>query len=85
MPVESVYSLPEVMNAVKNTEWGRQRRVSFEYIMFKGINDSKRHIKELVRILHGLTSRVNLIRFHEIPGVPFKLPTPQQLNGSETN
>jgi len=72
MPVESVYSLHRVLDTVKNTEWGRQRRVSFEYIMFKGINDSKRHVNELVKILHGIPCRINLIRFHEIPGIPFK-------------
>lgn len=72
MPVENVYSLPNILEALKNTEWGRQRRVSFEYIMFKGINDSKKHVNQLVRILHGIPCRINLIRFHEIPAIPFK-------------
>ncbi|MCD4770356.1 MAG: 23S rRNA (adenine(2503)-C(2))-methyltransferase RlmN, partial [Bacteroidales bacterium] len=49
-------------------EWGHQRRISFEYIMFKGINDTDNHIKELLRLLNGIRCRINLIRFHPIPG-----------------
>jgi len=51
---------------------GRQRRVSFEYIMFKGVNDTPRHANELVRLLHGIKCRVNLIRFHAIPDTPLE-------------
>ena len=50
-------------------------RISFEYIMFEGVNDSPRHARELVRILHGIECRVNLIHFHRIPGTPLA-PTP---------
>lgn len=70
MPVESVYPLADVIKEIKSFEWGRQRRISFEYIMFKGLNDSDRHIKELSRLLNGLKCRVNLIRFHPIPDSP---------------
>jgi len=72
MPVENVYSLPEVISTIKNFDFGRQRRVSFEYIMFKGINDRPRHVKELARILNGIRCRINLIRFHPIPNTPLK-------------
>jgi 23S rRNA (adenine2503-C2)-methyltransferase len=46
--------------------------VSFEYIMFKDLNDTPRHVKELARILNGIRCRINLIRFHPIPGTPLK-------------
>ncbi|MCF8366766.1 MAG: 23S rRNA (adenine(2503)-C(2))-methyltransferase RlmN [Bacteroidales bacterium] len=72
MPVENVYSLPEVIQTIKNFDFGRQRRISFEYIMFKGINDSPRHVKELAKILNGIRCRINLIRFHPIPNTPLK-------------
>ena len=72
MPVESVYPIKEVVDLVKHYDWGRQRRISFEYIMFEGVNDSERHIKELSRLLDGLKCRINLIRFHPIPGSPLK-------------
>ena len=47
-----------------------QRRLSFEYILFGGLNDTLRHAKELVKLLKDLPCRVNLIRFHQIPDVP---------------
>ncbi|MCF8234410.1 MAG: 23S rRNA (adenine(2503)-C(2))-methyltransferase RlmN [Bacteroidales bacterium] len=72
MPIENVYSLPQVMQAIRDTEWGRQRRVSFEYIMFKGYNDRERHVKGLVKLLHGIKCRINLLRFHPIPGTPLQ-------------
>lgn len=48
----------------------KQRRLSFEYIVFKGINDSRAHADALLRLLKGLDCRVNLIRFHAIPDTP---------------
>ncbi len=69
MPVEKVYPIKEVLKTIREYDLGRQRRISFEYIMFRGINDSERHIKELKRLLNGLRCRINLIRFHAIPGV----------------
>lgn len=72
MPIESVYSLPQVLKTIRNFDFGRQRRISFEYIMFKGVNDSMRHVKELAKILNGIRCRINLIRFHPIPGTPLQ-------------
>jgi 23S rRNA (adenine2503-C2)-methyltransferase len=77
MPIQHVYPLKDVLNEIKSFDFGLQRRVSFEYIMFKGINDSQKHIKELARILNGIRCRINLIRFHPIPETP--------LNGSDDN
>ncbi len=72
MPAEKSQPLAEIMKVIRNHDWGRQRRISFEYIMFRGINDSDRHINELSRLLSGLRCRVNLIRFHPAPGLPFE-------------
>ena len=72
MPIEQVYSLPSVMKAIRDFDWGRQRRISFEYIMFKGINDSRAHINKLVNLLGGMRTRLNLIRFHPIPDTPLE-------------
>ena len=46
----------------------------FEYILFKGLNDTAAHVNELVRLLEGLKCRINLIRFHPVPGTPLKSP-----------
>lgn len=72
MPAEKAFGIKECLEVVKQEDWTHQRRVSFEYIVFGGLNDTISHAKELVRILSGLECRVNLIRFHEIPGTPFK-------------
>jgi 23S rRNA (adenine2503-C2)-methyltransferase len=70
MPIENVYNLPELLKEIKDFDFGRQRRVSFEYIMFKDFNDQKQHVDQLARILNGIKCRINLIRFHPIPGTP---------------
>ncbi len=70
MPIEQVYPLPEVLKTIKDFDWGRQRRISFEYIMFKDFNDTHRHVKEMAKLLGGMRTRINLIRFHPIPDTP---------------
>lgn len=72
MPVEKAYSITEVLNELKKHDFSHQRRVSFEYIMFDGFNDTMRHAVEMVRLLKGIDCRVNLIRFHAIPNVDLK-------------
>ena len=72
MPIQHVYPLDEVIELLKDHGFKGQRRVSFEYIMFKGINDKPEHVKELSRLLHGLRCRINLMRFHPIPGTPLQ-------------
>ena len=72
MPIQSVYPITEVINELKRRNIGGQRRVSFEYIMFKGVNDTPRHAIELARLLRGMKCRINLIRFHPIPDTPLE-------------
>ena len=72
MPIETVYPLKEIFSLLKSYDFPRQRKVSFEYIMFKGLNDTRRHVNELVRLMHGLKARINLIRFHPVPGTPLE-------------
>ena len=67
MPIQKAYSIKEVVEEIKDFDFGLQRRVSFEYIMFKGVNDTQAHVKELARLIGGLRCRINLIRFHAIP------------------
>lgn len=69
MPVERQMSITEVVALLKEYDFTHQRRCSFEYICFAGLNDTMTHAREIVRLLEGLECRVNLIRFHEIPGV----------------
>lgn len=77
MPIENVYPLTEVLAELRGSRIAGQRRVSFEYILFDGLNDTPRHARELARILNGIRCRINLIPFHAIPGTPLA-PTPRQ-------
>jgi len=79
MPIENVYPVSEVIRELRSYDMGRQRRVSFEYIMFKGINDTPAHVKELARLLNGLRCRINLIRFHPIPDTPLLSSTEETI------
>ena len=72
MPAEKAYGLEELLTLLRKQDWSHQRRLSFEYIVFGGLNDSERHARELVRLLAPIECRVNLIRFHEIPDTPYK-------------
>jgi 23S rRNA (adenine2503-C2)-methyltransferase len=72
MPVQHVYPINEVIKVIRDFEFGLQRRVSFEYIMFKEINDTSAHVKKLATLLNGLHCRINLIRFHPIPHTPLE-------------
>jgi 23S rRNA (adenine2503-C2)-methyltransferase len=74
MPVQRTNTVEEVLEIIRNFEINNQRRISFEYILFKGLNDTPRHIKELARILNGIKCRINIIRFHQIPGAEFQSP-----------
>ena len=69
MPVEKIFPIKRVVEFLKMNARERQRRISFEYIMFKGVNDTARHINGLTRLLNGLRCRINLIRYHSIPDV----------------
>ncbi|MEE9368604.1 MAG: 23S rRNA (adenine(2503)-C(2))-methyltransferase RlmN [Pontiella sp.] len=72
MPVQIAYPLEQVIDEVRKYDFSGQRRVSFEYIVFGDLNDTPRHVNELVRLLTGIKCRINLIRFHPIPGTPLK-------------
>ncbi len=69
MPAEKGFPIQEMIACLREYDFSHQRRLSFEYIVFKGVNDSMAHAKELVKLLKGLECRINLIRFHAIPGV----------------
>ena len=72
MPIEKNYPIKEVIHALKQHDWHGQRRLSFEYIVFKGLNDSKEHINEIAKLIGSMRCRVNLIRYHEVKGINLK-------------
>ena len=70
VPAEKAYSMTEMLEVLRGYDFSHQRRLSFEYTMFQGVNDSIDDARKLVRALEGLSCRVNLIRFHAIPDSP---------------
>jgi 23S rRNA (adenine2503-C2)-methyltransferase len=72
MPVEKAYPAKKVVDFLKDQTFSRQRRISIEYIMFRGLNDTPRHAKGLASLLNGLRCRINLISYHKLPGDPLE-------------
>lgn len=76
MPVQKAFPLNQILALLREYDWSGQRRLSFEYTMFRGENDDPVHAQKLVELLKGIDCRVNLIRFHESPEAPFKTSMP---------
>ncbi|MEE0921471.1 MAG: 23S rRNA (adenine(2503)-C(2))-methyltransferase RlmN [Paludibacteraceae bacterium] len=77
MPIEKVNHLSDVIALLKQYDWSHQRRISFEYICWGGVNDTPKHANELLRLLKGLDCRINLIRFHgSSPALPSREGVP---------
>ena len=72
MPAERGYSITEIIELLKRYDFSHQRRLTFEYIVFKGVNDTMFYARKLLQLLEGLDCRINLIRYHSIPGVPLE-------------
>ncbi len=79
MPAERGMPISEVVTLLRQYDFTHQRRLSFEYIVFGGLNDTATHAKAIVRLLQGMECRINLIRFHEIPGTDLPGTNEQQL------
>ena len=69
MPAEKAMPIAETVDLLRQYDFTHQRRCSFEYICFSGLNDTLEHGRAIVELVKGLECRVNLIRFHQIPDV----------------
>lgn len=69
MPAERAMPIADTVELLRQYDFSHQRRCSFEYICFGGLNDSLAHGREIVKLVRGLECRINLIRFHQIPDV----------------
>lgn len=79
MPAQKAFPISSVVKLLRSYDFSHQRRLSFEYIMWKGVNDDIPHAEMLVKLIHGLDCRVNLIRFHAIPGVELQPATEERM------
>ena len=73
VPINRKYPIAELLNACRAYPAARNsRRITFEYVMLKGVNDSPSEARELVRLISGIPAKVNLIPFNPWPGAPFE-------------
>ena len=79
MPAEKGMAIKDVVDLLRDYDFSHQRRLTFEYIVFGGLNDSQTYAREICRLLKGLDCHVNLIRFHQIPNVPLHGASPERM------
>ena len=79
MPVNHRYPLKKVLEVCRKFPLRRRARITFEYVLLEGINDSSEDAKRLLKILRGIPSKVNLIPLNEAPEIPFKKPAEEKI------
>ena len=79
MPVNRRYPLSKILALCKNFPLRRRTRITFEYVMVQGMNDSPQDAKRLLRILRGIPSKINLIPLNEAPEIPFERPSDEKV------
>lgn len=80
MPVNDRYPLKDLLNACKKYPLAPRQKITFEYILMAGVNDSARDAKNLVRALNGIKAKINLIPFNEFPGSEFRRPPEERIH-----
>jgi len=75
MPVNRRYPLKELLRACKNFPLPGRRKITFEYVLLGGVNDSLEDAKRLLRLISDIPNKVNLIPFNEFEGSTFRAPT----------
>jgi len=79
MPAEKAHPIEKIVDLIKQYDFSHQRRISFEYILFGGLNDDLKHAQALARLLYGIPCRVNLIKYHAIPCVNLPETRPETM------
>ncbi len=83
MPVNRKYSLSKLLACCRALPLPRRKRITFEYVLLRGINDSPEHARRLAKILRGIPSKVNVIPFNPHPGSAFQRPAPEAIEAFE--
>ncbi|MPN41066.1 putative dual-specificity RNA methyltransferase RlmN [bioreactor metagenome] len=79
MPINKAYNIESIMNAVRAFPIDARKRVMFEYLVMKGVNDDQSNAKKLVKLLHGIKAKVNLIYFNPHHGSDFDRPSEKDM------
>jgi 23S rRNA (adenine2503-C2)-methyltransferase len=80
VPINRKYGLRELLDACRRFPIKRRERITFEYVMLKDVNDSADDARRLVRLLHGIRGKVNLLPLNEAAGIPFERPSDERVN-----
>ena len=79
MPINKAYNIESVIKAVKEFPIDQRKKVLFEYLVMKDLNDDIKSAKKLVKLLHGIKAKVNLIYFNPYPNSPYQRPQPKDM------
>jgi 23S rRNA (adenine2503-C2)-methyltransferase len=79
MPVNRRWNIASLLAAAKRFPLGHHRRVTFEYILLAGVNDSDVDAARLPRLLNGIPSKINLIPWNPVPGLPYERPSEERI------
>jgi 23S rRNA (adenine2503-C2)-methyltransferase len=80
VPINRKYGLRELLDACRRFPLKRRNRITFEYVMLKDVNDTAEDARRLVRLLHGIKGKVNLLPLNEAAGIPFERPSDERVN-----
>jgi len=80
MPISEKYPLDELLVAVKEYAVVTGTRVTFEYALFEGFNDTKQDVKDLARTVRGIPCKINILAYNPVEGLPFGRPTPESVD-----
>jgi 23S rRNA (adenine2503-C2)-methyltransferase len=75
MPINKAYPIDTLLEACRAFPLAARQRITFEYVLLAGVNDTLEDAQRLVTLLRGLRCKVNLLPFNEIPGVPYRRPS----------
>jgi 23S rRNA (adenine2503-C2)-methyltransferase len=80
VPINKKYGVAEIINACRQFPLNRRSRITFEYVLLAGVNDSPQDAKRLAKLVAGLKSKVNVIPLNAAAGIPFERPSDEAID-----
>jgi 23S rRNA (adenine2503-C2)-methyltransferase len=80
VPINKKYSLEQLIDACRRFPLAKRRRITFEYVLLNGVNDTPEDARRLARLVSGLKAKVNLLPLNEAAGIPFTRPSDDRVN-----
>ena len=80
VPINRKYGLEALLDACRRFPVKKRSRITFEYVLLDGVNDTPEDARRLVKLLHGIKGKVNLLPLNAAPGIPFERPSDERVN-----